>query len=219
MSDPMNPEAPVRLLLVDDHTILRQGLAQLLEGEGRLEICGESDNGEDAILKAITLKPDVILLDINLPKVSGYEASRAILAAWPDVRIVVLTNQDDVHVLRRFMELGIRAYLLKDIQADQLVETILRVHFGETIDLAPELAEKLNNLKAAGRGQSAFTLTEREREVLAALAKGYSNQQLAELLMVSQKTVHNHLYHIYDKIGVKTRAEAIVWAIESGFSD
>lgn len=210
---------PIQILMVDDHTILRQGLKQLLEAESRLAICGEAGDGEEAIVKALSLKPNVILMDINLPKVSGYEASRAILTAWPQARILILTNQDDGQVLKKFMDLGIQGFLLKDIQMEALVEALIQAASGESVALAPELAEKLEASRASAKaaGSSHFSLTEREKEVLLALTKGYSNQQLAELLTVSQKTVHNHLYNIYDKIGVSTRAEAIVWAMESGF--
>ncbi len=209
---------PIRILLVDDHTIVRQGLRQLLETDERIHVCGEADNGEDAIMQALSLKPDVILMDINLPKVNGYEASRAILAAWPAARILVLTNQDDTMVLKRFMDLQIKGFFLKDVQIENLIEAVLQVMAGETIELAPELAEKIKASKSHSREEAVFSLTDREKEVLQALTKGYSNQQLADLLTVSPKTVHNHLYNIYSKIGVKTRSEAIVWALENGLA-
>lgn len=208
----------IRVLLVDDHTILRQGLQQLLETESRIQVCGTAGNGEEAIFQALSLKPDVILMDINLPKVSGYEASRAILTAWPTARIIVLTNQDDAVVMKKFLDLGIRGFLLKDIPAEQLVSGIYEVMDGKTIDLSSELAEKLKVAQNASTHDPLSDLTEREQEVLRALSKGYSNQQLADLLTVSPKTVHNHLYNIYSKIGVSTRAEAIVWAIEKGLN-
>jgi two-component system, NarL family, response regulator DegU len=210
---------PVNVLLIDDHTILRQGLKQLLETDNNICICGEADNGEDAIFKALSLKPDVILMDINLPRVNGYEASRAILTAWPSARIIVLTNQDDTQVLKKFLDLGIKGFLLKDIQIELLIDGIQRVVAGEVIELSTELSEKVKSAKTSSKETDYDSLTDREKEVLSALAKGYSNQQLAKLLMVSPKTVHNHLYNIYSKIGVNTRAEAIVWAIEAGFTD
>lgn len=216
----LSPESDaIRVLLIDDHTILRQGLKQLLEDHDGILICGEAGNGEEAILQALSLKPDIILMDINLPKVNGYEASRAILTAWPTARIIVLTNQDDGHVLKRFLDLGVKGFLLKDVQVDELVDGIKRVMGGETLELSADLSEKMKTSRQNTRDASYDTLTEREKEVLTALAKGYSNQQLADLLMVSPKTVHNHLYNIYSKIGVNTRAEAIVWAIEAGFTD
>lgn len=214
----MSENKPIRILLVDDHTIVRQGLRQLLETDPLIEVCGEADNGEDAIMQAIGLKPDVILMDVNLPKVNGYEASRAILAAWPAARIIVLTNQDDATVLKRFMDLHIQGFFLKDVQIDILLDAIRQVMAGETLELAPELAEKLKASKAHSREDALYALTDREKEVLQALTRGYSNQQLADLLTVSPKTVHNHLYNIYSKIGVKTRSEAIVWAMENGLA-
>src|SRR5687768_1075562 len=106
MSEDAMPDV-IRLLLVDDHTILRQGLKQLLAMDPKIEICGEAENGEDAILKSLILKPDIILMDINLPKVNGYESSRAILTAWPSANILILTNQDDANILKKFVDLGI----------------------------------------------------------------------------------------------------------------
>ena len=205
----------IKILLVDDHTIVRQGLRQLLETDDRITVCGEAENGEEAIVKALSLKPDVILMDVNMPKVNGYEASKAILGGWPAARIVVLTNQDDATVLRRFMDLHVKGFLLKDVQIDDLIAAILLVMDGEELHLAPELAEKLVQARSQVKGDVYFSLTDREKEVLGALAKGHSNQQLADLLTVSPKTVHNHLYNIYSKINVKTRSEAIVWAMEN----
>ncbi len=215
----MTETTAIRVLLIDDHTILRQGLKQLLATDSQIEICGEADNGEDAIMQALALKPDVILMDINLPKVNGYEASRAIMTAWPAARIIVLTNQDDTLVLKKFLDLGVKGFLLKDVQIEELISSIHRVIAGETLDLSADLSEKLNSAKFTAKEDIFDALTDREKEVLSALTRGYSNQQLAELLMVSPKTVHNHLYNIYSKIGVNTRSEAIVWAIESGFSE
>lgn len=207
----------INILLVDDHTILRQGMKQLLELGDGLNICGEAENGEEAIFKALSLKPDVILMDVNLPKVNGYAASQAILTAWPAARIIVLTNQDDADVLKKFLDLGVKGYFLKDIQAEDLIDILQRVVQDLPVDLPPDLAEKLKQAKVHHKPDTISTLTEREREVLLALTKGYSNQQLADLLTVSPKTVHNHLYNIYSKIGVSSRSEAIVWAMESGF--
>ncbi len=210
---------PINILLVDDHTILRQGLKQLLGLDSNIHVAGEAENGEEAILKAITLKPDVILMDVNMPKVNGYEASQAILTAWPDARIIILTNQDDVHVIKRFMDLNIRGFLLKDVEIEKLTDAVYRVMQGEKIELSEELSGKMAASRQAGKADGGYgTLTEREREVLAALARGHSNQQLADLLSVSPKTVHNHLYNIYSKIGAANRSEAIVWAIENGFN-
>ncbi len=214
----MSNTAPIRILLVDDHTILRQGLKQLLALDGNILVVGEAENGEDAIVKALSMKPDVILMDVNMPKVNGYEASQAILTAWPSARILVLTNQDDTHVVKKFMELNIRGFLLKDVDADVLIDSIYRAKSGETIELTEGLSDKMTASKQASGEKGFGTLTEREREVLSALAKGNTNQQLADLLSVSPKTVHNHLYNIYSKIGAANRSEAIVWAIENGFS-
>jgi two-component system response regulator DegU len=215
----MSPSQAIRVLLVDDHTILRQGMKQLLEMDERISICGEALNGEEAILQALTMKPDVILMDINMPKVNGYMASRSILMAWPEAKILVLTNQDEPDILKKFLELGVKGYFLKDVDIDVLIQGILDVVAGQTVELSQELQEKLKQVKQNAKSDTVHQLTEREKEVLKALTKGVSNQELAEMLTVSPKTVHNHLYNIYSKIGVSSRSEAIVWAIESGFME
>ncbi len=210
---------PIRLLLVDDHAILRQGMKQLLETEDDFIVCGEAGNGEEAIVQTLSLKPDIILMDINLPKLSGYESSRAILTAWPEAKILILSNQDDPHVMKKCLDLAVKGFLLKDIRIENLVSKLKRVYAGETLPLSEELNTRMNAGKATS-GNSEMDkgvemLTEREREVLKALSKGYSNQKLADLLVVSPKTVQNHLYSIYHKIGVTSRSEAIIWAIEA----
>lgn len=208
------------ILLADDHAILRQGLRQLLETRPDLNVVDEAENGEEAIVKAISLKPDVILMDINMPKVNGYEASQAILTAWSDANILVLTNQDDADVVSKFLDLNIRGFLLKDIKLDALVLALYTAHAQKKVPLSEELQAKLTEAKAKAEAKANTgldILTEREQEVLKALSKGMSNQELAEALVVSPKTVHNHLYNIYSKLGVNSRSEAIVWAIEHGF--
>ncbi len=206
---------PIRILLVDDHPILRQGMRQLLELHGGLHVCGEAGDGEAAVVQALAHKPDIILMDINLPKVSGYESSRAILTTWPQAKIIILSNQDDPHVMKKCLDLPVKGFLLKDIQIEALVEALRKVQAGEFLSLSEELAGKLNQHHRSPTGQSLEALTEREQEVLRALSKGYTNQKLADLLVVSPKTVQNHLYSIYHKIGVSSRAEAIVWALEA----
>jgi DNA-binding NarL/FixJ family response regulator len=205
----------IRIVLVDDHPILRQGMRQLLETYGDLTVCGEAGDGEEAIVQALAHKPDIILMDINLPKVSGYEASRAILTAWSTAPILILSNQDDPRVMKKCLDLSVKGFLLKDIQIDDLVEAIRKVHQGQPLTLAAELTARLEKAEKHQSQHETDVLTEREREVLHALSKGYSNQKLAELLVVSPKTVQNHLYSIYHKIGVGSRSEAILWAIEA----
>ena len=204
----------ITLLVVDDHPIVRQGLKNLLETYPQLKVIAEASDGEQALVQAIGNKPDVILMDVNLPKLNGFEASKAILTAWPEARIIVLTNQDDTQVLRQFVDLGVKGFLLKDVDLTVLVQGIQRAAAGDPLELDDAMQTKLASHNAVPKRLD--DLTERECEVLTALSKGNSNQQLADLLCVSPKTVHNHLYNIYSKIGVHSRAEAIVWAIEAG---
>lgn len=209
-------EQKINVLLVDDHTILRQGMKQLLETFSQLSVCGEAGDGQDAIVKALSLKPDVILMDINLPKLNGYESSQSILTAWPEANIIMLTNQDDPHILKKCLDLNIRGFLLKDVEVDELVLAIENALKGESIELSSELAEKLADAKV--KSDDKIHLTDREKEVLSALAKGLSNQELADQFVVSPKTIHNHLYNIYSKIDASSRSEAIVWAISNGLN-
>ena len=201
----------IRILLVDDHNILRQGMKQLLETYTHLNVCSEAGDGQEAIVQALSTKPDIILMDINLPQLNGYESSQSILTAWPEAKIIVLTNQDDPHILKKCLDLNIKGFLLKDIEIDDLVNAMEKTMRNEPVGLAPELAEKLSSTPSAS-----INLTEREKEVLKALAKGLSNQELAEKFVVSPKTIHNHLYNIYSKIEVNSRSEAIVWTISNG---
>jgi DNA-binding NarL/FixJ family response regulator len=212
----MTSAEPIRILLVDDHPILRQGMKQLLEMNTGFVVCGEAGNGEEAIVQALSQKPDIILMDINLPKVSGYESSRAILTAWPEAKILVLSNQDDPQVMRKCLDLPIKGFLLKDIRIEDLVIAIRDVRDGGRLELSEELAARLQSVQRSVADKGPDALTEREQEVLRALSKGYTNQKLAELLVVSPKTVQNHLYSIYQKIGVSSRSEAILWAIQAG---
>jgi DNA-binding NarL/FixJ family response regulator len=213
--DTTTSSSAIRILLVDDHAILRQGMKQLLETEERFTVCGEAGTGEEAIMQAFALKPDIILMDINLPKISGYESSRAILTAWPDAKIVILSNQDDPHVMKKCLDLDVKGFLLKDIRIENLVEALQKVYRGEHLTLSAEVSQRMQAGMDHEAVSGADILTEREREVLQALRKGYTNQKLAELLVVSPKTVQNHLYNIYHKIGVASRSEAILWAIEA----
>lgn len=209
----------LKIVVVDDHTILRQGLTQLLSTAKDIVIVAEAGDGDEAIVQALTHRPDVILMDVNMGKVNGYDASRAILAAWPDARIIVLTNQDNPAVIQKFQALGVKGFLMKDVNLDALIAGIRQVAYGNhRIPLSEDLSAIVEQAEKRLVKNRLVDLTDREKEVLCALAKGHSNRQLADMLVVSPKTVHNHLYNIYSKIGVSSRAEAIVWAIESGFT-
>src|SRR5690606_1055594 len=125
----------------DDHTLLRQGLKELLTHDHRIEVCGEANDGDEAVVQALSLRPDIILMDVNMPKLSGYEASKSILTAWPDARIIVLTNQDDGQILKKFLDLGVKGFMLKDVNIQFLLEGIHRVMRGEPLALSEDLSE------------------------------------------------------------------------------
>src|SRR6478609_2731261 len=151
--DTTTPSSAIRIILVDDHAILRQGMKQLLETEERFTVCGEAGTGEEAIMQAFALKPDIILMDINLPKISGYESSRAILTAWPDAKIVILSNQDDPHVMKKCLDLDVKGFLLKDIRIENLVDALEKVYRGDKLVLSPEVSQRMQ----AGMDQEAVS--------------------------------------------------------------
>ena len=180
-----------------------------------IRVAEQASNGEEAVVKALSTKPDVILMDVNMPKVNGYEATKAILTTWPDANILVLTNQDEPEVVKQFTALNIRGFLLKDVALDDLVSAIYKAKVGQQVSLAEELAEKISSASQPAGGDGLIEpLTDREKDVLQALAQGKNNAAIADVLCVSPKTVHNHLYNIYGKLGINSRAEAIVWALE-----
>ncbi len=212
---PDTDDAAVAVLLVDDHQLLREGLAQLLGTRPDITVAAQASNGEEAVVMALSHKPDVILMDVNMPKVNGYEATKAILTTWPDANILVLTNQDEPEVVKQFTALNIRGFLLKDVALDVLVSAIYKAKVGQQVPLADELSQKITTAsQPTGNAALIEPLTERELDVLQALAQGKNNAAIADALCVSPKTVHNHLYNVYGKLGVNSRAEAIVWALE-----
>lgn len=209
----------IRVILADDHTVFRQGLKSLLSLEKDISIVSEAGNGKEAVDFAKQLHPDVIIMDINMPVLNGLEATKQIKAELPKTKIVILTSQGDDKSVFSLIEAGADGYLLKDVAAENLITAIRDVYAGKSI-LHPEVAQKLitrlTSKEEHSKPKISNLLTDREIEVLKALAKGYSNMQIAETLFISQRTVQNHLHNIYNKLGVNGRTEAVIYAIQEG---
>jgi len=201
----------IRLLVVDDHPVVRAGIVGLLAGEPDLEVVGEAGDGAQACDLAAALQPDVVLMDLRMPVMDGTTATERILAATPTVRVVVLTTYETDADILRAVEAGATGYLLKDTPRDDLVAAVRAVAGGETV-LAPSVARRL----VAGVRNAAERLTARELEVLAAVARGGSNAQIGVELFISEATVKTHLLRIFAKLGVDDRTRAVTVALERG---
>ena len=208
----------IRVLIADDHPVFRFGLKALLEAEAGMQVVGEARTGAEVLSLAEELRPDVILMDLNMPEVNGLEATRRILARQPEAGILVLTMFDDDSVFAA-MRAGARGYLLKGAEGAETVRAIRAVAHGQAI-FSPAVAERVMHFLGQARpaaGDVAFPeLTEREREVLALVAQGLTNRAIAERLAISPKTVRNHVSSIFGKLQVADRAEAIIRARNAG---
>ena len=211
----------IRILIADDHPVFRYGLRALLSAEPTTEVVGEATTGEEALAQALSLQPDVILMDLNMPGVNGIEATRRIIAEIPHVSILVLTMFDDDDSVFAAMRAGARGYLLKGAEGEETVRAIRVVQNGEAI-FSPSIARRLMQYFGASRPtalpQLFPDLTEREREILALIAQGYTNPAIAEKLVLSPKTVRNHVSNIFSKLQVAGRAEAIIRARDAGLT-
>jgi DNA-binding NarL/FixJ family response regulator len=211
----------VRVLIADDHPVFRFGLRTLLKADPAMEVVGEATNGEDAIAQASSLLPDVILMDLNMPGMNGIEAIRRIQADHPQVHILALTMFDDDDSVFAAMRAGASGYLLKGAEGRETLQAIHVVSSGEAI-FSPAIASRLMQYFGAppplSPSQPFPDLTEREGEVLALIAQGYTNQAIAEQLVISPKTVRNHISSIFSKLQVTSRLEAILRAKDAGMS-
>jgi len=211
----------ISVLLADDHVLVRQGTRELLEREGDLEVIGEAGDGEEAVALAVDLRPDVVIMDIAMPKLSGIEATRRIKGAQPDSAVLILSAYDDDQYIFALLEAGAAGYLLKDIPAQELVEAIRAVHAGESI-LHPAIARKVINrfaspLHEVSTSIDSDELTDREMEVLKLAAKGMTNMEIAKALSLSVRTVQGHLSNIFSKMQVGSRTEAVIQALGKGW--
>jgi RNA polymerase sigma factor (sigma-70 family) len=212
----------IKVLLADDHAVVRQGTRELLEREKGIDVVAEASDGKEAVQLTIKERPDVVVMDFAMPKLNGIEATRQIKAVAPGIAILVLTAYDSDQYIFAFLEAGAAGYLLKDVQVDELVEAIRAVHGGESM-LHPAIARKVINRFAQPEKEAKTVhialdqLTEREVEVLKLAAKGMSNREIAEELIISDRTVQSHLTNIFNKMGVGSRTEAVVHALRRGW--
>lgn len=217
----MNTSAPVTVLLAEDHVIVRQGLCALLNSDGNFRIVGEARNGREAVDMAAALRPDVILMDIAMPRLNGLEATRRILAENPAAKIVILSAHSDEAYIERMCAVGVAGFLEKQTSAEVLTKAIREVASGRTY-FSPTVAKRLREVAAAPRGRDglakvdAARLTAREAEVLQLVAEGSANKQVAAALGISIKTVEKHRQHLMDKLGIHDTAGLTRHAIATG---
>jgi NarL family two-component system response regulator LiaR len=209
----------IRLLITDDHSIVRKGIKALLATEKDMEVVGEAENGAEAVAKAAALTPDVVLMDLVMPEMDGIEATRRITAEQPGTRILVLTSFAADDKVFPAVKAGALGYLLKDSTPDQLLEAIRQVHRGEP-SLEPSIARKvLQELSHPAQGkQTAEPLTERELDVLRLIAQGMSNREIAGKIFVAEWTVRSHVSNILGKLHLASRTQAALYALKSGLA-
>lgn len=213
----MTASQPIRVMLVDDHTMVRRGLATILKVYDDLELAGEAGGGESAIQLCDRIRPDVILMDLVMPDMDGVTAIRTIRQQCPTVQVIALTSFKEEKLVENALEAGAIGYLLKDVSADELAQAIRAAHAGRGT-LSPEAAQALVRAatKPPAPGQD---LTERERDVLALMIKGLNNTEIAEKLVVSPSTIKSHVSHILAKLDVSSRTEAVALAVQHEILD
>ena len=215
----MSGTEPIRVMIVDDHAVVREGLRTYLELEDELVLVGEASNGKEAADKAPALRPDVVLMDLLMPVMDGIEATRAIKRAAPDIKVIVLTSfTDDEHIMPA-IEAGATGYLLKDVSADDLVKAIHGAYQGQA-QLHPEVARKLMEQVRQPRktDRPGEDLTPREREVLGLIASGMSNKEIARELVMTERTVKGHVSNILSKLNLQDRTQAALYAVRNGLA-
>ena len=213
--------AEIKILLAEDHAVVRESIRESLEREPQFRVVGEASDGEQAVKMARELQPDVIIMDISMPKLNGIEATRQIKAFYPSVAILVLTAYDDEQYIFSVLSSGAAGYLLKDVGVQDLMEAIRTVYSGDSV-LHPAIARKvLNKFKMpkgdAAKEQVADLLTDRESTVLKMAASGLSNNEIAQGLHLSVSTIESHLRTIFNKLGVGSRTEAVIEALKKGW--
>ena len=216
---------PIRILVDDDHSVIRSGLKLLLNARPDMQVVGEAGTGEDTVERATQLQPDILLLDIAMPGLNGLEVARRLRRTSPDMRIIVLTMYDDEAYLRQFLEIGVSGYVLKRAADTELVDAIRAVYRGDKF-IYPSLMERVIDSylrqprPSADSPQEADSeLSAREQEVLRLVALGHTSQQVADRLCISVNTVDSHRAHIMEKLGLHGRAALVRYAMSKGLLD
>lgn len=207
---------PVKIIIADDHSMIREGLKQLLELEGTIRVVGEAGDGKECLSLIEQLHPDVVLLDINMPVMSGLQVLEKLRTYDRKQKVLILTIHDEVEYLMRAIEIGVNGYVLKDSESMILKKAIMAIYQGEEFidaSLIPMMKDKMRADAAKGKNE---VLTKREIEILCLVAEGLFNKEIAYKLSISEKTVKNHVSNIFKKIGVSDRTQAAVYAIKNG---
>jgi DNA-binding NarL/FixJ family response regulator len=210
----------IRILLADDHALVRQGTRELLEQQEDLEVVAEASDGKEAVQLALRERPDVVIIDFAMPELNGIEATRQIKAVVPNIAVLVLTAYDSEQYVFAFLEAGAAGYLLKDVSVDELIKAVRAVYAGESV-LHPAITRKvISRFARPGERQGPVNgldqITDRELEVLRLAAKGMSNRDIARELDISMRTVQTHLSNVFSKMGVGSRTEAVMLGLRKG---
>lgn len=209
---------PIKVLVADDHRVVRAGLVALLRQSPGLDVVGEAGNGDEAVRLAGDLQPHVVLMDMQMPVLNGVDATRHIRSQWPQIEVLVLTTYDTDELIWSGLQAGAKGYLLKDVPADELLKGIEAVAAGRSL-LPPHIAAKLMQVLSQGgpaRGDPAEQLTERELEILQLMARGAANKEIAGALFISENTVKTHVSNLFQKLGARDRTEAVTKALSKG---
>lgn len=216
---------PVRVLIVDDQSLIRDGLKTVLDLEENIRVCGVARNGVEALSFIGSLKPEVVLLDIRMPEMDGVQCTRAIKTDFPDTKVLMLTTFDDEEYIMKALAFGASGYILKDIEMNKLIEAIIDVSQGKMV-MPPQVAAKLarglsKKISVKGfndAGSDEIDLTDREREIAGMLVQGFTNRQISAALYISEGTVRNYISNIYSKIGIGDRTKAVLYLKERGIN-
>ncbi|UCG83251.1 MAG: response regulator transcription factor [Dehalococcoidia bacterium] len=211
----------IELLIADDHALVRDGTRRILEAEQDLKVVAEAADGDEAVTLAASLRPDVAIIDIAMPKLDGIEVTKKIKECCPETAVLILTAYDDDQFIFNLLEAGAAGYLLKSVRGHELVEAVRALYAGESV-LHPSIARKIvdhfvSSSSKLKKQDPLETLTEREMDILKLVTRGFHNKEIADELFLSMRTVQGHLGSIFSKLGVGSRTEAVVRALKEGW--